>query len=123
MVFWRIIFAVAAAFNLAVGAIILLQPGSLSATPFSGTPQEALLIQSCGWLIAVFGLGYLLVAVAPLANRGIALLGVVGKAAMPVIAYPFYAAGQVPFESYALTLGDLAFVVLFAVFLIRTQTA
>lgn len=123
MMFWRIVFGLAAAFNLAVGATILLQPGSLAATPFTGTPQEALLIQSCGWLIAVFGVGYLLVAIAPLANRGIAFLGVIGKAAMPVIAYPFYAAGHVPFESYALTLADLAFVALFATFLLRTRTA
>ena len=86
---WRIVFAVAAVFNSLVGATILLAPERMATTPFTGTPQEALLIQSCGWLIAVFGLGYALVAIAPLANRGIALLGVVGKAAMPLIAYPF----------------------------------
>jgi hypothetical protein len=121
MMVWRIIFGLAALFNLAVGAIILLRPGDLSSVPFTGTPQEALLIQSCGWLIAVFGLGYGLAAIAPLANRGIIFLGVVGKAAMPVFAYPFYAAGHVPFESFALTLADLVFVGLFVWFLMTRR--
>jgi hypothetical protein len=121
MLFWRIVFALAAAYNLAVGFVILLEPGSLAAAPFTGSPQEALLIQSCGWLIAVFGVGYLMVAMAPMMNRGIAALGVLGKAAMPVIAYPFYTAGHIPWSSYALTLGDLAFVALFILFLVWTR--
>jgi hypothetical protein len=121
MIVWRIVFGLAAAFNLAVGFAIMTDPASLGTQPFTGTAQEALFIKSCGWLIAVFGLGYLMVAIAPLANRGIALLGVIGKAAMPVFAYPLYSSGVIPFESYALTLGDLVFVALFAWFLVATR--
>lgn len=122
MILWRLVFVVAAAFNLAVGYAIMTDPASMGTQPFTGTAQEALFVKSCGWLIAVFGLGYALVAIAPLVNRGIALLGVIGKAAMPVFAYPLYASGAIPFESYALTLGDLVFVALFAWFLIATRT-
>jgi hypothetical protein len=121
MTMWRIVFGLAAAFNIAVGYAIMTDPASMGTQPFTGTAQEALFIKSCGWLIAVFGLGYALVAIAPLANRGIALLGVVGKAAMPVFAYPLYASGAIPFESYALTLGDLVFVAMFTWFLIATR--
>jgi hypothetical protein len=121
MALWRIVFGIAAAFNVAVGYMIMTDPASMGTQPFTGSPQEALFIKSCGWLIAVFGLGYALVAIAPLANRGIAFLGVVGKGAMPVLAYPLYASGAIPFESYALTLADLVFVGLFAWFLVATR--
>lgn len=122
MIFWRIVFGLAAAFNILVGYQILNDPASLGTQPFTGSPQEALLIKSCGWLIGVFGLGYGLVALDPLGNRGIAFLGIVGKLAMPVFAYPLYASGVIPFASYALTLGDLVFVVLFAWFMLSTST-
>lgn len=121
MIFWRFVFGLAAAFNIGVGYIIMTDPASMGTQSFTGTPQEALFVKSCGWMIAVFGLGYAMVAISPLANRGIAFLGVVGKAAMPVFAYPLYASGVIPFESYALTLGDLVFVVLFAWFLLSTR--
>jgi hypothetical protein len=118
---WRIVFGLAAAYNIAVGAAILLMPASLASAPFTGSPQEALLIQSCGWLILVFGVGYAMVAMSPMMNRGIAALGVLGKSAMPVIAYPFYTAGQIPWSSYVLTLGDLGFVALFILFLLWSR--
>jgi hypothetical protein len=121
MMLWRIVFGLAAAFNIAVGYLIVTDPGSLSAQPFTGSAQEALLIKSCGWLIGVFGVGYALVALQPLANRGIAFLGIIGKLAMPVFAYPLYASGAIPFESFALTLGDLVFVALFAWFMLANS--
>lgn len=121
MTLWRIVFAVAAAFNLGVGYMIVTDPGSMAAQPFTGTPQEALLIKSCGWMIGVFGVGYGLVALQPLANRGIVFLGIIGKLAMPAFAYPLYQAGAIPFESFALTLGDLVFVVLFAWFMLANS--
>jgi hypothetical protein len=62
-----------------------------------------------------------MVAMTPVMNRGIAALGVLGKAAMPVIAYPYYAAGQIPWSSYVLTLGDLGFVALFILFLLWSR--
>jgi hypothetical protein len=121
MIFWRIVFGLAAAFNIVVGYQIVTDPASLSAQPFTGSAQEALLIKSCGWLIAVFGVGYGLVALQPLANRGIAFLGIIGKLAMPIFAYPLYQSGAISFESYALTLGDLVFVVLFAWFMLANS--
>jgi hypothetical protein len=121
MMAWRIVFGLAAAFNIAVGYMIVTDPASMGTQPFTGSAQEALLIKSCGWMIGVFGVGYALVALQPLANRGIVFLGIIGKLAMPLFAYPFYQAGAIPFESFALTLGDLVFVVLFAWFMLANS--
>lgn len=121
MTLWRIVFALAAAFNIAIGYVIVTDPASMATQPFTGGAQEALLIKSCGWLIAVFGVGYGLVALQPLANRGIVFLGIIGKLAMPAFAYPLYQSGGIPFESFALTLGDLVFVVLFAWFMLANS--
>lgn len=122
MIFWRIVFGLAAAFNILVGYTILTDPASLGTQPFTGSPQEALLIKSCGWLIGVFGVGYGLAALDPLGNRGIVFLGIIGKLAMPAFAYPLYQSGIIPLESFALTLGDLVFVVLFAWFMLANST-
>jgi hypothetical protein len=121
MILWRIVFALAAVFNLGVGYMIVTDPASMAAQPFTGSPQEALLIKSCGWMIGVFGVGYGLVALDPLGNRGIVFLGIIGKLAMPAFAYPLYQSGAIPFESFALTLGDLVFVVLFAWFMLANS--
>ena len=121
MNFWRIVFAVAALFNFVVGGAILLQPEAIATLPFTGTAAESLLVQTAGWLIFVFGVGYAMVAASPMRYRGIAVLGVIGKAAVPFFAYRFFAAGQIPFENFALSLVDAVFVVLFAWFLFSAR--
>lgn len=116
MVTWRIVFALAAAFNFAVGLAMLLGP----AVVFSGepSPREAMLTDTAALLIVTFGLGYAMVARRPRAHAGIALLGAVGKALMPIIAWVHFTRGAIPFAAVLLSLGDLVFAGLFVAFLV-----
>lgn len=110
---WRIVFGLAAVFNIAVGAAMLAQLSPL-APPGLTTTTAAL-------LIIMFGVGYAMVARNPLAHRGIALLGLIGKAMMPVASWLHVQAGDAPMQAFYLSLGDLAFAALFLVFLLQTR--
>jgi hypothetical protein len=119
MKLWRSVFALAALFNLAVG-------GSMCAAPLlvaerlgvggAGAPYAMAMV---GLLIAMFGIGYAMVAVNPPGNRGIVWIGMIGKAGAVLIGWLQYSAGALPLSSFSLAAGDVLFVVLFALFLWR----
>jgi hypothetical protein len=123
MTFWRIVFALAAFFNLAVGVPLLLAPRTALASLVGGGPGDMVLAQILGVLISVFGVGYGMVARDPQGNRGIAWLGVIGKLPLPVILWFYVRADLVPVRTLLLSLGDLGFAVLFVLFLWRTAPA
>jgi hypothetical protein len=116
MAFWRVVFALAAAFNLAVGFAMLLAPQAIVAGALS--PREMMLSDTAALLIVTFGLGYAMVARRPRAHAGIALLGVVGKAMMPMVAWVHFARDAIPLSAFLLSLGDLVFAGLFVAFLV-----
>lgn len=119
MTFWRGLFAVAAFFNFAVGAAMLAATTRISAQLGVLGPGAPFTIAFAGLLIVTFGIGYAMVAYAPAANRGIVWIGAIGKLGVAALGAAQYFAGAVPFGTFALGLGDLAFVVLFALFLWR----
>ena len=117
---WKIVFAVAALFNLAVGLPLLLAPAAFYAA--LGQPvSDVLNAQVAGALIAVFGIGYAMVARDPAANRGIVWMGVIGKTPLPLIYWLNVQAGTAPMSGFPLTLVDLAFAALFLTYLLRTR--
>lgn len=120
MTFWRIVFAAAAFFNLAVGLPLLLAPKLVAASLVNTPPPDFMLAQICGVLISVFGVGYAMVARDPAGGRPIAWLGVIGKLPIPVILWFYVKADLVPVRTLLLSLGDLGFAVLFVIFLWRT---
>ncbi|HVK80748.1 MAG TPA: hypothetical protein VM915_09045 [Verrucomicrobiae bacterium] len=116
---WRVLFALAALYNLAVGGTMLATPSLLApqlSVEGAGAPFA---IMMSGLLIAMFGVGYALVARDPVGNRGIVWIGMIGKIGAAVLGTLQYQAGIVPFSTFALGMGDLVFVALFAVFLWR----
>lgn len=119
MRFWRGLFGFAALYNLAVGGAMMAAP-ALIATRLgvSGTGAGYAMLM-VGLMIAVFGLGYAIVAAAPAQNRGIVWIGVVGKLGAMALAAAHYAAGVIPFNTFVLGMGDLVFAALFALFLWR----
>jgi hypothetical protein len=123
MTFWRIVFAAAAFFNLAVGLPLLLAPQRVAAALVNTPPPDFMLAQICGVLISVFGVGYAMVARDPAGGRPIAWLGVIGKLPIPVILWFYVRADLVPVRTLLLSLGDLGFAVLFVLFLWRTAPA
>jgi hypothetical protein len=120
---WRALFVVAALYNLAVGGAMLAQPAQIGAQLGVEGAGGAYMILMAGLLIAMFGIGYAIVARDPAGNRGIVWIGAIGKAGAAGIAALQHSAGLIPFNSFALGMGDLVFVALFALFLWRGPRA
>ncbi|MDP1630032.1 MAG: hypothetical protein Q8L66_01270 [Caulobacter sp.] len=118
---WKIVFALAAAFNFLVGLPLLLAPSAFYAALKQPIPTDLMSLQTSALLISVFGVGYAMLAVDPVRNRPIAWLGLLGKAPLPVMVWLQVQAGKAAVSAFQLTLVDLVFAVLFAVFILRTR--
>lgn len=110
----RAIFAVASLFNLAIGLAMVFAPAEFGTGADIVYPREALLsIRTTGLLIAVFGIGYALVAARPGDNRGIIRIGIIGKLAFVSLCAAAWASGDVPTSQALFVTGDLVFAALF----------
>ena len=121
--FWRVLFTVAAAFNLTVGLALLSFAGAILPLLGMTAPSNPLFLQLAAGLVAVFGVGYALAAHDPVANRGIVLIGAIGKAPVPLIVWLNMQAGHASAQLFMLSLGDLAFAIAFVVYLMRPRAA
>ena len=118
MRFWKLVFALAALFNLAVGLPMLLAPEAMLAGLGQPVPTDLLMTRLASALIVVFGVGYAMAARDPVANRPILWLGVLGKAPIPLLVWLGGGAAALASSAFILSLGDLAFAALFLVFLL-----
>ena len=117
--FYRYMFLVGSIWNLLGGVLIIALTGWVFETAGLQPPTPPAYYQ--GWiaLFMTFGIGYYMVYRDMYGNQNIVILGMIGKFAFSVIfianmiAYP----GQVPYVFLAPVVGDLAFVVLFGMFL------
>jgi hypothetical protein len=117
---WRILFVVAALFNFAAGLPPLLVPADAVANFGLPPSNNYLFVQLTGALVTVFGLGYLMVA-RDLSQRGIVWMGAIGKALVVVLAVLYKMNGKMPDLAFALSVGDLIFVLAFLVFLLTKR--
>lgn len=113
------LFYVAALYNW-LAALVFVAPlglaASLGVSPVPvGNAYEYIMCAA----IAVFGLGYWWVAKAPVRNRDIVKLGLIGKLAVVAIAFGSFYAGTAHGVFAGLASGDLAFAILFMIFLRR----
>lgn len=119
MTFWRGLFALAAFYNLAVGgAMLAVAPRVAGELAISGAGGP-FAVMMAGLLIAAFGIGYAMVSAAPPENRGIVWIGTIGKTGAVILASVQFNAGVIALSTFLLGMGDLAFVILFALFLWR----
>lgn len=118
---WRVFFAIAAFFNMAVATAMLVAPAQMAGHLNIGGAGAAYVTAMLGFLIGAFGIGYAIVANAPSRNRSIVWMGLVGKLGVAAIAMLEFAAAIIPFNYFALGMGDLAFAIVFGLFLWRTQ--
>jgi hypothetical protein len=117
MSFWSALFSLAALVNLAVGIGMAVTPAEVAAqlgVDGRGGPYAITMI---GMMIAIFGVGYAIVARDPARNRGIVWLGVIGKLGAAVLAAALYAQALIPQSTFMMGMGDLVFAALFALFL------
>jgi hypothetical protein len=120
---WRAFFAVAAAFNFAVGIPLLLIPATMLGLLNLPMPEDLLFHQVSGLLVACFGVSYAFAARDPERNRDIVWTGVIGKASVVALLGQGWLQGSVPFSLFALSMGDLAFAAGFLVFLLGRRNA
>jgi hypothetical protein len=118
---WKIVFAVAAVFNMLVGLPLVLAPGAFYGALGQAAPDDILSVQTAGLLIAVFGVGYAMVARDPPAHRAIVWLGVIGKTPLPILTWLQIQAGKASMDTLFVALGDWVFVGLFLAFLLTTR--
>ena len=117
---WKIFFIAAALFNFAAGVPLLVAPHENLALMHLPPVADVMYHQVTGLLIICFGVGYGLVAGDLTSNHGIVWLGVAGKAGVIFLMAQAYSAGAIPFQAFAIALGDLAFVLGFIAFLLRS---
>lgn len=117
--FWRGFFAFAAFYNLAVGGAMLAASERAAAALNISGAGGPFAVAMAGLLIAVFGVGYAMVAASPAKNRGIVWIGVIGKLGAAALGAMQFNAGLIPLSTFLLGMGDLVFVALFALFLWR----
>ena len=115
---WKIIFALAAAFNFMVGLPLLLAPEAMLAGLGQTVPDDLLMTRLAALLIVVLGIGYGMVARDPVVNRPILWLGVLGKAPIPLLVWLGGGAAALSSSTFILSLGDLGFAALFLLFLL-----
>lgn len=119
--FWRIFFIAAALYNLAAGLPLLLAPEAMLTAMHMPVPGDLLYHRVAGLLIVCFGGLYAMVAQEPGRYGPTVWLGVAGKTGVILIVAEAFMAGRVPFDGFAVALGDLAFVAGFLVFLLRAR--
>lgn len=115
---WTVVFALAAVFNFAVGLPMLLAPETMLANLGQPVPDDLLMTWLASLLIVVLGIGYVMVARDPVANRPILWLGVIGKAPIPLLVWQSGGAAALSSSAFILSLGDLAFAALFLLYLL-----
>jgi len=119
-VYDRILFAVAAAWNLGAAATLIFNPDTLLARLSVNDPNARLLARSFASSVTTWGIGYALVAFDRRRFRDFAWLGVISK----TIFFTVYAAAffgrRISFAAFIPALVDLAFAILFIEFLRRT---
>lgn len=85
-------------------------------------PDLQLPVQLVGMLVAVFGLGYALVALDPITNRNVLLLGFLTKLLGPLLALYYVAVGKLPLVFIAVLLvSDLVYLPPFAAILVHVH--
>jgi hypothetical protein len=116
----RILFAVAAAWNLGAAATLIFDPDFLLSRLNINDPEARLLARSFASSVTTWGIGYALVAFDRTRFRDFAWLGAISK----TIFFTVYAAAffgrRISFASFIPALVDLAFAILFIEFLRRT---
>lgn len=120
---WKLFFALAALNNVAVGAAMLIGVDQIAAQMGVTGPAASYIVGFAGLVIAIFGVGYALVALDPVGNRPLVVIGALGKASAVLFTSLHALAGHIPPNVYVLGMTDLVWALIFCVFLQKTRKA
>jgi hypothetical protein len=118
-VYDRILFAVAALWNLGVAATLVFNPDFLLAKLSVNDPDARLLARSFASSVTAWGIGYALVAFDRKRFRDFAWLGAISKTIFFTVYAVAFFGGRISFTAFTPALLDLVFAILFAEFLRR----
>jgi hypothetical protein len=119
-VYDRILFAVAAAWNLGAAATLIFNPDFLLARLSVNDPNARLLARSFASSVTTWGIAYALVAFDRKRFRDFAWLGVISKTIFFTVYATAFFGKRISFPAFIPALVDLAFAILFVEFLRRT---
>jgi hypothetical protein len=117
----RILFGVAAAWNLGAAATLLFNPDFLLARLGVSDAAARVLARSFASSVTTWGIGYAMIAFNRKRFRDFAWLGVISKTIFFTIYAVAFFNGQISFAAFIPALVDLVFAILFAEFLWRTS--
>jgi len=114
----RLLFYSAAIFNWSACLILYAPLGIASALNLSHAVHNGPFEQVAIMAVAIFGLGYWMVARNPEAHRGIVILGLIGKiAVVAILLGHYFLVGDININLAALSSGDVIYSVLFFMYL------
>lgn len=119
MKFWSLFFALAAAWNIVVGVSMMVTTHQIAASMGLPAGPSGYVIALGGELITIFGIAYAMVAANPAKNRNLVWVGGIGKLGAALLASFYYLASGVPLTIFYFALADIAWALVFFVFLIR----
>lgn len=116
---YRRMFTLAALYNLALGFVFLVFFSRLMALFHMPVPppEMAIFHQMAILLAMVFGVGYQMVSRNPHRQKGIVVLGIIGKSVVFLLFLYHFAFSGLHAVIFLIGVGDLVFVVLFCKFL------
>lgn len=121
-VYDRLLFTVAAAWNLGAAAMLILNPDFLLARLGVNDAAARLLARSFASSVTTWGIGYAMIAFDRKRFRDFAWLGVISKTIFFTIYAVAFSGGRLSFAAFIPALVDLIFASLFAEFLWRTSS-
>jgi hypothetical protein len=121
-VYDRILFALAAAWNLGAAATLVFNPDFLLARLSVNDPDARLLARSFASSVTTWGIGYALVALNRNRFRDFAWLGAISKTIFFTVYAAAFFGGRVLFAAFIPALVDLVLAILFVEFLRRTSS-
>jgi hypothetical protein len=107
------VFAVAGILNVLVGTAGFVAPQAVVGRLGMPLPPNPVFLHLAMWLIALLGLGYLLVALHPERNRDLMWVGAIGKAMVLPIMLAGWRRGDIGVPGVVTGAGDLVFAILF----------
>ncbi len=120
-VYYHVLFAGSALFNLSMAAMLIFKPDFMLARLEIRDPAARLLAQSFASSVAAWGIGYALIAYDQQTFRNFAWLGVISKTIFFLIYFAALKNGRLKFAAFVPALIDLILAGLFAEFLWRTS--
>ncbi len=122
--FWKILFLIASFFNTAAGTIGMGFP-ALGIKFITGVetsePGFLFVFFILSFVVALFGLGYLMVAMNASANRGLVYIGAIAKASLFVIALFGFLNNLSSLEFMLVASSDLLWAAMFALYLLKSK--